>query len=66
MNCPHCKAALALPLAATTNVERYGLQSIATTECCGKAMLVKPVRTFTVQVYVGDREKDDWGIPIVR
>lgn len=59
-NCPHCDKELKLPPYAKWNADQYGQSVLVVTLCCGKAVTVRPVRSFNIEAYVGPRTEDDW------
>lgn len=62
--CPHCNQELRIDECVRSNVETYGLPSLTVVSCCGHAIRVSRVVTFSVAPYDGDRTEDDWGNPI--
>lgn len=63
MKCPHCEKTLEIMSYVEHNVSAYNEKVVATTLCCGKGVIVKPVRTYTVERYIGDKTEDSWNVP---
>lgn len=64
MKCPRCNNELKLNPPVQHNVETYNHPLVAVALCCGKGVLVKPVRTIAVEAYTGDNTEDGWGYKI--
>ena len=64
MNCPHCGNELEVDKAPIRNMDVYGNPVLAIARCCGKGVLLFPVRTYDVQAYYGDATEDNWGNPL--
>lgn len=64
MKCPHCKEELILDNSVHCNVDTYGEPVIAVARCCGKGVMVRPIRKIAVDPYIGSRTEDDWGNPL--
>lgn len=68
--CPNCGESLVLNSPAEYNAT-YGSESvIAKALCCGKGVILKPVRSMSIHTYAGDHKTDSWGhaldgIPII-
>ncbi len=65
MNCPHCNKKLDINAIPFRNAETYHNSVLSTTECCGKAIIIRPITIFEVVAYKGDRDTDDWGNKII-
>ena len=62
--CPHCEQNLKIPERYLRNAATYHNIVIAVTECCNKAIHIRPVVKFEFTKYSGTRVEDDWGVPI--
>lgn len=62
MKCPYCDKQLEMMPYVEHNVNAYNEKVIATTLCCGHGVLVKPIRTFSVEKYQGGNTKDSWNV----
>ncbi|WPJ50223.1 hypothetical protein RCIP0023_00181 [Klebsiella phage RCIP0023] len=60
-NCPHCNTELKIDYCVYMNVETYGKSALATSKCCGRAVVVSRVVNFGISAYNGERTEDDWG-----
>lgn len=61
--CPHCKQELRIPGCAYFNCDQYGTSATVTTECCGHAVSIQPIRSYRIEAYEGRDTEDDWGVP---
>lgn len=59
--CPHCQQQTVLSATARLNMESYGGHCLVKTACCGMGVNVRPILTFDVSPYYGEKESDDWG-----
>lgn len=64
MNCTHCNKPLKIPNRVYYNCDTYDETCVSVTNCCGKMVVVRPVRTYNISKYTGDRTEDDWGVPV--
>ena len=64
MKCPNCESTLDVDQCVYLNADTYGKTNVITTNCCGEAITVRPIRTYEVRRYEGNRSEDDWGNPI--
>lgn len=62
--CPHCGNELIIDNAPKHNVDVYGNPVLAIARCCGKGVMLRPVRTIIVTAYHGDSTEDNWGNPL--
>ena len=60
MKCPYCGKNAKIKEVVKRNLEVYGGQARARTDCCGKVILVWPNVSFSC-CDTGQTEKDDWG-----
>ncbi|WOL23003.1 hypothetical protein [Escherichia phage vB_EcoM_JNE01] len=61
MKCPICEKQLNVGSIPFLWMDRYGDKCVARTECCGHAVTMRKVSTYTADPYVGERSEDDWG-----
>lgn len=65
MKCPNCKKEINLIPPAYRNLESYqigtGKSVLATSSCCNSAFKVYIKTSFQLELYDGDKTKDDWG-----
>ena len=61
MECPKCKKEIEIPTYAFNNAETYRNTVLSVSECCNSAFIIKPVTTFKITEYTGDKVQDDWG-----
>lgn len=64
IKCPHCGKGLIVPLYATHNADAYGKPVTVASLCCGKAIMIKPIRSLRFTKDESDKENDDWGVKI--
>lgn len=61
MRCPHCNDNLDLDSAVLPNVDIYNNIAIAKALCCGKGVVIHPIRSYRVEKYTGTAAEDHWG-----
>lgn len=61
MICPRCSKPLKMASIVFHNVDAYRNPVVARTSCCQKLVVVRPISSYSVTEYDGDRTKDDWG-----
>jgi hypothetical protein len=68
MKCPNCKKDMVIPYRAYMNLESYnvGGYALVATECCGLGVLVKMNVSYSITLYDGYKEEDDWGEKIIK
>jgi hypothetical protein len=62
--CPHCGEQLKTPDCVWYYADQYDSVTNVTTECCGKMIVITPVRTYSIKIYKGSLTEDDWGVPV--
>lgn len=65
MKCPICENDLKVGSIPFLWMDRYGDKCVASTECCGHAVNLQKISTYTATPYVGERIEDDWGSEFV-
>lgn len=65
MKCPICEKQLNVGSVPFLWMDRYGDKCVASTECCGHAVTMRKLSTYTAEPYVGERIEDDWGSEFV-
>jgi len=66
MKCPRCDREVKIADVVFLNAEAYRNTNLATSECCGKAFIVRPVMTYDIVEYTGTKTEDDWGNSITK
>ena len=62
MECPYCGGKAQVRDEVLCNVERYGTERRARTDCCGEIIAIRMVPVFLAsEDYRTDNKKDDWG-----
>ena len=64
MKCPNCNKELVLQDVVYRNLEHYGTDGttkLINSICCNTPFIVQKVVRFKAEVYMGNREEDDWG-----
>lgn len=59
--CPHCNQEMHLEEHVRRNVETYGKPVLVALSCCGRAVTVGRIVSFSISAYNGERTEDDWG-----
>ncbi len=62
--CPHCKKDIILSDIPFRNLESYNPNGrvLTATQCCEKPVYLNARIVYSVEIYDGDKTKDDWSI----
>jgi len=59
--CKTCGKEVDIDPVVFANCDTYNNINLAISKCCGMAYIVKPITTYQITEYTGDRKEDDWG-----
>lgn len=63
MICPNCSKEFLIPFNVAKNIDSYGESCTIAAPCCGKPVLLQPVRTVRAVKSTTTETEDDWGTP---
>lgn len=61
MKCPYCETVIQIPEVVRQNVLVYDKDQTIPAPCCGKGIVVSPVKQVRVRASVGAEREDNWG-----
>lgn len=66
IQCPHCKGTVNVGTVPYSWLDRgYGVSCVATTSCCGHAVVIRSKVSYVISAYEGSATEDDWGSEIL-